>query len=437
MARAWIVDLWVKDASATLPDGTVTKITPTREQMRSIKSLPEHFRTSKWLKGKRWRVAWNEATPNGPKTRAKLFASKQDAEAFKAELEDDIRMGRYIDPSARERPFAEVAEEWLTSKKVKESTWLRYRDALDDYILPQWGSMSIGAITRPQIDEWVTQLSEGTATTNFARRKAKKPLAPSYVAHLVRVSLGSVLRYAVSARIIPANPLAEVEVPQAETTDVEDLPVLVPEEIDGLANAAAEVRDDEADGLLVLFLAYCGPRINEALALQVRDIDLKRRRARIRQTWSRTKDGGWTLGPPKTWKRRTIPIPRFLIAGLAKLMQGRAPTDPLFYTSHGPIAYRQWRDHVWVKAAAAFGLVDGFTIHDLRHTAASLAIRAGADVKLVQRMLGHRDATETLNTYSHLWPDRMDEVMDAMQERRRLDLGLEEEDDGDELEDAA
>lgn len=62
--------------------------------------------------------------------------------------------------------------------------------------------------------------------------------------------------------------------------------------------------------------------------------------------------------------------------------------------------------------------VDGLTPHKLRHTAASLAIAAGADVKVVQQMLGHKDASMTLNTYADLWPDRLDEVADVLDLRR-------------------
>ncbi|QBI51949.1 Tyrosine recombinase XerD [Streptomonospora litoralis] len=64
------------------------------------------------------------------------------------------------------------------------------------------------------------------------------------------------------------------------------------------------------------------------------------------------------------------------------------------------------------KDAGLDGL--GLTPHKLRHTAASLAIAAGADVKVVQQMLGHATATMTLDTYGHLFPDRLDEVADAM-----------------------
>ena len=58
--------------------------------------------------------------------------------------------------------------------------------------------------------------------------------------------------------------------------------------------------------------------------------------------------------------------------------------------------------------------VPGFHPHELRHTAASLAIASGADVKIVQQMLGHKSATMTLDLYGHLFPDRLDLVADAM-----------------------
>ncbi len=56
--------------------------------------------------------------------------------------------------------------------------------------------------------------------------------------------------------------------------------------------------------------------------------------------------------------------------------------------------------------------------HELRHTAASLAIASGADVKVVQQMLGHSSATMTLDTYGHLFGDRLDEVGDALDAAR-------------------
>ena len=68
-------------------------------------------------------------------------------------------------------------------------------------------------------------------------------------------------------------------------------------------------------------------------------------------------------------------------------------------------------------AAGAIGIPD-LHPHQLRHTAASLAIASGADVKVVQQMLGHASATMTLDTYGHLFEDRLDEVGDALDRAR-------------------
>jgi hypothetical protein len=75
--------------------------------------------------------------------------------------------------------------------------------------------------------------------------------------------------------------------------------------------------------------------------------------------------------------------------------------------------FRKAFDH----AARAIG-IDDLHPHQLRHTAASLAIASGADVKVVQQMLGHASATMTLDTYGHLFEDRLDEVGNAMDAAR-------------------
>jgi Phage integrase family len=65
------------------------------------------------------------------------------------------------------------------------------------------------------------------------------------------------------------------------------------------------------------------------------------------------------------------------------------------------------------RAATAAGL-DGLTPHELRHTAASLAVASGASVKAVQRMLGHASAAMTLDVYAGLFEDDLDGVADRM-----------------------
>ncbi|MPZ00823.1 MAG: tyrosine-type recombinase/integrase, partial [Actinophytocola sp.] len=92
----------------------------------------------------------------------------------------------------------------------------------------------------------------------------------------------------------------------------------------------------------------------------------------------------------------------------------------VFVTAKGKELRRNnWRTREFLPAVEAAGIkVDGLTPHKLRHTAASLAIAAGADVKVIQQMLGHADAAMTLNIYGHLFPDRLDEVAESLDVRR-------------------
>jgi integrase len=82
-------------------------------------------------------------------------------------------------------------------------------------------------------------------------------------------------------------------------------------------------------------------------------------------------------------------------------------------TDGGHLDPDNFRSRVWTPAVAAAGLAP-LRIHDLRHTTASLAIAAGADVKTLQTMLGHASAVITLDRYGHLMPGRGEDVADRL-----------------------
>ncbi|QIK64104.1 site-specific integrase [Leucobacter viscericola] len=427
MARAWVEDRWTKDATVTMPDGTTQRISPTPAQLKALKSLPEHFKRSRFGQGSRWATKWREQQPDGSmKPRSKDFKLRREAEAFAAELEDDIRTGRYIDPSQRERPFRELAEAWLQSKgKIKDSTYRRYRRDLDNYVLPRWATTPIGAIKREDVDAWVQQLRDGVAKFEFSdskhvnkkKRKSGKLSAASIDA-IVGVTFGSPLRYATAQGWIGRNPIVGIELPRDEKLD-DEIPYLTYEDVEKLAAAAKSLTKRADDAALVHLLCYSGPRIGEATALQVRDLDLTQGRARINRTWTVDREGKRKLGPPKTWEKRWIPLPSFLIAELTTLCENRADDDYVFQTARGEaVNDRNWYNRVW-KPIRSETAAEKLRVHDMRHVAASLSIAAGADVKLVQQMLGHKDANETLNTYAHLWPSKIGEVISLVEARRK------------------
>ncbi len=91
-----------------------------------------------------------------------------------------------------------------------------------------------------------------------------------------------------------------------------------------------------------------------------------------------------------------------------------APTTGVFPSARGSdyLTLGQAR-YAFQKATAAVEGCDGVRVHDLRHTCASLAIRSGANVKVVQKLLGHKTATLTLDRYGHLYPDDLETVANA------------------------
>ena len=164
--------------------------------------------------------------------------------------------------------------------------------------------------------------------------------------------------------------------------------------------------------LVVLFLAYTGVRWGEMAALRVRRIDFLRRRATIAESVTLVK-GVATWGTPKGHARREVPIPRFLIDELAEHVKGKKPNDLVFTgVKGGPLRSQAFQGAALTAAAERIG-VPGLTPHMLRRTAASLAIASGANVKVLQQMLGHKSATVTLDLYGHLFEDRLDVAADA------------------------
>jgi integrase len=165
--------------------------------------------------------------------------------------------------------------------------------------------------------------------------------------------------------------------------------------------------------LVVLVLSYCGIRWSEMAALKVGRVDLIRRRLDVAQAVTEVNGGRLEWGTPKSHERRSVPIPRFLGDELTAHLAGRTEDDLVFTAPMGGVlrnrvARRDWFD----RAVAAIGEPD-LTPHELRHTAASLAVSAGANVKAVQRMLGHASAAMTLDRYTDLF----DEDLDAVAER--------------------
>lgn len=209
-----------------------------------------------------------------------------------------------------------------------------------------------------------------------------------------------ILELAVRDGRLPRNPAHGVRLPKVTKSNKR---FLTHEQVATLAAAAGDKR------LVILVLAYCGLRWDELAALKVRRVDLLRRRLEVSESVTEVR-GALTWGTPKSHQRRSVPVPRFLVDALVEHVAGKSPDDLVFTTARGGVLRNlNFRRDAFDRAASAVGL-DGLTPHELRHTAASLAVSAGANVKAVQRMLGHASAAMTLDVYSGLFDDDLDAV---------------------------
>lgn len=340
----------------------------------------------------RWRARWRD--PSG-RQKAKTFDRQKKARAYLDSIGVDMQSGVYIDPAAGRISVSAFADKWLAAQgHLKPTTRTRYENILSKHVLPRWGSTPLDKISHEDVAVWVSEL-RGSG------------LSAASVRYIHRV-LSLLLDLAVRGQRIRRNPAADVSLPTAEQTEKR---FLTHAEVARLADACGDYR------LVILVLAYCGLRWGELAGLRVGRIDLMRRRIQVVEAVAEVR-GRIEWGTPKTHQQRSVPIPRSLVDELTAATAGKS-ADALVFTGRrgGVLRNLNFRRDVFDRAADAAGLA-GLTPHELRHTAASLAVAAGASVKTVQRMLGHRSAAMTLDRYSGLFDGDLDGVADRLDEAR-------------------
>ena len=348
-------------------------------------------------KGRRYRVLYRK--PDHRQTQKRGFTTKRDAQLFMADIELSKHRGAYVDPSKTRMTVEAWMKIWLdTRTDFRATTRSRVVGIVDKYVVPQLGQIPLGQLNRLRVQEWASKL----------------PGSPESVRKVVNVLSGA-LQLAVDDGRLPANPAQRLKLPKKVRHAKR---YLTHDQVAALAEKVGQTADGRTHGydVAVLTLAYCGLRWGELSGLRVGDVDLKRRRLEITQTVVADK-GYQRIEAPKDYEHRTIPIPAFLTALLTRQIGDRPATNPVFYG----IRTKTWlRNHVfrvgWFDPAATAVGLDGLTPHELRHTAASLAISAGANVKVVQRMLGHASAAVTLDVYADLFDEDLDTVAAALDE---------------------
>jgi integrase len=277
---------------------------------------------------------------------------------------------------------------------------------------PTFAHRPLASIRLSEVQTWVKRLSdEGLASATVG------------VAHRI---VASVFNAAVRDRKIAASPCAGSRLPKVTRLPADPLET---EAVQALAaSVPASLR------ALIVLAAGTGMRQGECFGLTLDRIDFLRRTVTVNRQLSLVQKRPPFLSPPKTAASvRTIPLPQIVVDTLAAHVAAFPPREQtidvradggkwstetvkmLFVGDDGlPLRRTRFSARVWSQAAKAAALPKGASFHQLRHYYASLLIRHGESVKTVQARLGHASAAETLDTYSHLWPDSDDRTREAV-----------------------
>lgn len=356
-------------------------------------------------------------TPDGGE-RSRTFDRKVDAERWLTEQEAARARGAWVDPQAGRISFDQWQRKWRETLTGRPSTQARKLGIVDNHLLPRFGTWPIADITTADVK---VMLAEDLASGLSAASVRK---------HVVVLS--QILQEAVAEGRLARNPCEAVKLPPEASREMR---FLNPGQVVELALATSgHFRP------LVWTAAYVGLRWGELAGMRIKKVDLLRRTMVVDEQLTEVA-GALRFGPPKTkagTRRVTIPGMLTEILGPHFASTPVKESGLAFPTTTGePMRRSNFRRRKWIPALERLGWtdrhpLDGLTFHELRHTAAALAIAQGAHPLTIKERLGHSSITVTMDRYGHLFPaqdealaESLDGVLrDSLQTHREKAAGV-------------
>jgi integrase len=340
----------------------------------------------------RWRARYRD--PSGRQW-TRVFELQKDAQRWLDEATAGLVTGQWVAPDAGRVTFRQYAEQWRAAQFHRPTTAAHVETMLRKWAYPALGDLPLAQVTPGQVQAWAKGISAS--------------LQPSTV-QVAHGLVSAVFRAAVRDRKVTANPCEGTRLPRRDARRIEPLPIEV-------VTALVDASPARWSAMVVL-AAGAGLRHGECLGLSVDRVDFLRRKLIVDRQLVTVPGSPPTLSPPKTRASvREVPLPTVVGEALARHLElyGTGEHGLLFVTPNGqPMRRTAYSAAVWRPTVAASGVPSSTRFHDLRHHYASLLIRHGESVKVVQARLGHASAAETLDTYSHLWPDSDDRTLEAV-----------------------
>lgn len=340
----------------------------------------------------RWYCAfyYKDWTGKRRKKKKESFGTKREALEWEREFLD-----KYA--GTPEITFATLANAYLESAKLrlKPQTYYTKRNITRNHLLPFFGDMIIGTIDRRVINCWREELLRAGYKTTYLRT--------------IHAQLSSILNYAMEYYGLPSNPSEAVSGFSKHTIEKMDFWTL--EEFQRFAMSALQLPHH----IMAFYLLFwTGMRVGEMLALTWDDVDFKTNSISITKTLYRLQKTSYVSTTKTISGDRTIIMPRFI----AEMLQDYRRLSA--YTSEERIipitrAALLKKLHEGAKKAG----VKEIRIHDLRHSHASLLIKAHCTPVEVADRLGHKDPSITLKIYSHMYAAQRTKIADMLDDMRK------------------
>lgn len=323
------------------------------------------------------------------------FATKKEALAF----ERDFLEKQSANPDMTLQNLYELYMEDMTAR-LKPSTILTKKNIYRTHILPFFGKKPVNEIKASDVRRWQNQLMN-----------SPKGYSKTYL-KTINNQLTCLINYAKRFYDLNTNPCGKAgSIGQAKADEMDYWTY------DEYISFREGVRDKPLSYLCFEVLYWTGIREGELLALTSADIDFDNKLIDINKTYQRLQ-GKDVITTPKTRKsKRKVPIPDFLCDELREFISTRymiTPDERLF-----PIT-KSYLSHEMIRGCKNTG-VKKIRIHDIRHSHASLLINQGCDALILADRLGHEKVSTTLNTYSHLFPHKQQELVHSLESLQATD----------------
>lgn len=313
--------------------------------------------------------------------------------------------------------YKEWLNEWLecyVKPTTKSKTYMRYSEIVHGHIIPKIGSYEICELTPLILQRFVTELLSG------GNLKTGTGLSSNSVNGIITVIQNS-LKSAFVIGLVSEYNADKIKRPKVKEKQVV---CFTRQEQRQIEQAILDGNKSKLYG--VILCLYTGLRIGELLALEWSDVDLQKGIISINKT--RHDGKGNNVNSPKTeTSRRMIPIPKQL---LPFMKEWKKNSPSRFVVSNGEkyISVRGYQ-RMFERFLKRIEIPHkGF--HALRHTFATRALECGMDVKTLSEILGHKNATVTLNRYVHSLVEHKQEMMNVLgkllcvtQSKSRVTLG--------------